>query len=426
MSRTVEEAGGAVYAVRFPSLGLVTKNIDGILMSGREAMTFRGWIHAGSKRSSRAFLAACLLASPLTACLEQDVAEANGSPLPQPAVTRGDVDHARPLYGGPYAPWNVPAAGLPTDPASPLLVDKLWDHTNGRFNLNSDEWSVAVYDVAEATDSVAVDTRHPDWGNLHGKTTPWNPSWRIPDDSDAMVAVVDFETGHSWEFWGDTEFSDGRILAGSANLIQAGIKAGWGEPANIFTKENGYRVVRESGFPSAVLLATREEIEQGYIPHALTLLWPNPAKQVYVGPAIKGGGSVGGTLDRLPMGTRFVWDIPDEEIDAWAATLDPKVRKGMRAIAVALRDYGGIGSDHAGDASIKRGAIWIEHDYSADWDEIGFTREATFQMLDPLLSQNKHRVRAIAPCSWPNGDENKVCCYPGSSVTYPNGHDCHS
>ena len=395
-------------------------------MSARRTTVLGERLSLALKRPARAWLAAPLLALPLAACPEQEERlTARPGPIDGTA-TRENLDPEDLTYGGPYAPWNVKATDLPTDPNSDLLVDKLWDHTGGRFNLNSDEWTVAIYDAAEATHDVPVEARYPDWGNLHGRTAPWNAAWRIPEDSDAMVAVVDFATGHSWELWGNTAYADGRLLAGSGNLIQEGIDAGWGAPANVFTKENGYRVVRESGFPSAILMPTREEIERGHIPHALTLLWSNPAKDIYVGPAIKGGGEMGGSYDRLPMGTRFVWDIPDEDIDAWVATLDPAVQKGMRAIAVALRDYGGIGSDHAGDASDRRGAIWIEHEYSARWSEIGFTREATFQALDPLLSANKHRVRAIAPCSWPNGDESKVCCYPADRVMYPKGHDCHS
>jgi hypothetical protein len=241
-----------------------------------------------------------------------------------------------------------------------------------------------------------------------------------------MVSVVDFDTGRNWEFWGNTLYADGKLLVGSGNLIQAGVDTGSGDPANVFSKETGYRVIRASGFPSVYLMATRAEVEQGHIPHALTLLWTKPARQRYVGPAIKGAGVTGGSSDRLPMGTRFVWDIPDEDIDAWVATLEPSVRKGMRALAVALRDYGGVGTDHGGNADKRRGAIWVEHDFSARWDETGFSREGTFHALDALLSNNRHRVRALSPCVWPGGDESKVCCYPQEAVDYPVGHDCHS
>ena len=302
------------------------------------------------------------------------------------------------LFGGPFAPWNIPAETLPTAPNSEALIDKLWDHTGGRFNLNAGKWTVAVYDAAEATSHAVVKVKHPDWGNLHGLTAPWNPAWRIPDDKDAMVSVIDFRTGHNWEYWGDTRYSNGRLFAGSARLIQNSIDPTMDDPANVFAKENGFRSSRASGLPIIYMMVTREEIESGHIPHALTLLWPSPAKKMYVGPAIKGPGRMGGPSDRLPMGTRVVWDISDQDIDAWAATLDPRIRKGMRAIAVALREYGAIGTDHGGRAESRRGAIWIEHEFSANWDEIGFSKEASFRALDPLLSRNKDRARVIAPC----------------------------
>ena len=328
-------------------------------------------------------------------------------------------------FGGPFAPWNIPAATLPTAPNSSWLVDRLWDHTSGRFNLNSRKWTVAIYDAGEANTKSLVETKYPDWGNLHGRMAPWNPDWQIPDDSDAMVSVVDYDTGLSWSYWGNTRLKDDKILAGTASVVQESIDTEPMRPADVFAKENGYRVNRASGLPYVFMTVTRAELEAGHIPHALTLLWPHPAQYAYVGPAIKGAGKTGGPSDRLPMGTRFVWEIPDEDIEAWASTLDPTVRPGMKAIAVALRDYGGIGTDHAGRLESRRGAIWIEHDFSARWDEIGFSKEATFKALDKLLSRNKHRARAIAACAWPGGDENKVCCYPNDSVDYPAGHECN-
>jgi hypothetical protein len=49
-----------------------------------------------------------------------------------------------------------------------------------------------------------------------------------------------------------------------------------------------------------------------------------------------------------------------------------------------------------------------------------------FEALHPLLSSNKHRAGAIAPRTWPDGDENKVRRYPDDIVSYPSGHDGHS
>ena len=287
---------------------------------------------------------------------------------------------------------------------------------------------MAIYDAGEATDNVVVETRYPDWGNLHGRKAPWNSAWKIPQDSDAMVAVVDFDTGHSWEFWGDTRLSNGRLLAGSGNLIQENIDATWNEPANVFTKENGYRVVRESGFPSAYLVATREEIEAGTHSPCPNLVVVQSGQGVSMWDQRSREGAQ--SADRViacPWGQGSFGISPMRISMPWTKTLDPDVKKGMRAIAVALRDYGGIGSDHAGQASDR---LAERSGSSTTTAHVGmksvFRAKPPFVALHPLLSKNKHRVRAVAPCTWPDGDENKVCCYPDDIVNYPSGHDCHS
>ena len=330
-------------------------------------------------------------------------------------------------FGGPYAPWNIPANNLPTAANSDELVDKLYEYTSGKFNLNSRRWSISLRHAGDATGLYEVVTSRPKWGNMHGKKMPWDPNWQFADDSDAYVVLYDSRNGHAWEIWGSPEFKNNKIYAGAAKLVQEGIDL-WpsNQPADIRVKENGFKPSGASGLPRAFMMITRDEIQQGYIPHALTYSFPNPALYDYVGPAIKGAGPLtAGEPDRLGMGVRFVWDLTDEDIDHWARTLDPNVRRGMRAIAMALRDYGAIGVDNGGNRKKNIGVIGnLEHDLTANWDEIGFSKKGTFRALYSLLSQNKHKARAIKPCSFDGGNLDKTCCYPKSAVSYPKGHQC--
>lgn len=327
-------------------------------------------------------------------------------------------------FGGPYAPWNIPAAGLPTAPDSAAKVNKLYEHTGGNFNLNSRLWSIQLREASGTTGTYPVQNTTT-WGNMSGKRMPWNPSWQFSPDSDAYVVVVDTSNGHSWEIWGDPAFRNNTLYAGATKLIQKGIKLQpSNDPGNIYTKENGFEASGAVGLPRSFMLVTREEIENGYIPHALAYSFLSPAKGQFVGPATKGAGVTGGAANRLPMGVRVVWDFTNQDIDSWVATLDPNVRKGMRAIAVALRDYGAIGVDHC--CRQDRGAMGnMEHDFTAKWDEIGFGRDETFTALHSLTGRHKNKARVIRECSFAGGNKNNTCCYPNSIVGYPKGHQCN-
>ena len=332
-------------------------------------------------------------------------------------------------FGGPYAPWNIPAKGLPTAPNSASQVNLLYQHTSGRFNLNTRLWTIQLRDTSGTTGQYEVVNRQPSWGNMHGKRMPWNPSWGFSNDGDAYVVVVDYNTGRSWEIWGHPSFTGGKIHNQAAVEVKRGVKLNANDqPANILTKENGFEPSGAVGLPRAFMLVTREEIENGYIPHAVAYTFHQPARGKYVPPATKGAGPMGGAANRLPMGVRVVWDLTDQEIDAWVNTLQPSVRKGMRAFAVALRDYGAIGVDHGGNGNSNppRGTMGnMEHDFTAKWDEIGFSKNGTFRALDSLLSGKKNKARVIRPCEFAGGNKNNTCCYPNNIVNYPQGHQCN-
>jgi hypothetical protein len=119
------------------------------------------------------------------------------------------------------------------------------------------------------------------------------------------------------------------------------------------------------------------------------------------------------------MGRRFAWNLLDDDIDDWMVQFPHEMRAGMRAIAVALRDYGAIGCDHGGKNGVA-GALWIEHDLTARWREIGFDPDKAVRGLHQLLRDHWDTCWAVTPPVFPKGDETRVAVYSG--VNYPSGY----
>jgi hypothetical protein len=277
--------------------------------------------------------------------------------LPAPA----SAAYARP-YGA-NAPWNRPAAAFAVSPGSAALRDKLWSGataTVGDYQCSFRDWTYAVYDVANATGPYTIRADHPDWGNLHGKTMPWNPAWRPShgfwngDGSiDSSLVVLDPATGREWNLWQvrapDTA---SRVLrCGSASLVTAGPDLGAARVGDYRTKENGFEPPRGCGIQCLAMLVRPGEVAQGVIRHALSMPIRN-ASPAYVAPATKSDGLVAGGV---PQGTRFALRVTDAEIDAWAAALPLPAagRRSARVIARALRDYGWIVTDRARTAHLQ-------------------------------------------------------------------------
>jgi hypothetical protein len=84
----------------------------------------------------------------------------------------------------------------------------------------------------------------------------------------------------------------------------------------------------------------------------------------------------------------------------------------MRAVVDAIRHYGIMICDNGGNQDLKRGSVWLEHNISAKWHEIGLNAGA-FDALHALLEGNFDTVRMLAEPVFP-GDESTVARYPGA------------
>ena len=296
-------------------------------------------------------------------------------------------DWSRPY--GPNAPWNVPVAGLSGHPESDRYRDLLWNDAPsghpGNFNLNFWAYTYPVYFVEEATTECPV---HSKWGNLNGKTVPWNPRWQPAPGTDAQVIVLDPETGREWNFW-QLEHREGAIYASNANLVDGDYR----------TKEDGFRPARGIGVQYLAMLVRPQEVVQGEIHHALSMPIRNTDGRQFVPPATKlehPGRPAG-----IPEGMRFALDMTDAEIESWLASLPPEVER-MRPyagiVARALRDYGWFITDTSGGAHLQNEA-WVSA--GEKWSKLGMDtvragdKQYPHDLLDGLMQ--RERIYALVP-----------------------------
>jgi len=296
-------------------------------------------------------------------------------------------DWSRPY--GPKAPWNVPVAGLPRHPESDLYRDRLWFDAPsggpGNFNLSFWAYTYPVYFTTDATTECRVESK---WGNLDGKTIPWNSGWQPAPGTDAQVIVLDPETGREWNMW-QVEYRDGVIRASNANLVDGDYR----------TKENGFRPARGIGVQYLAMLVRPEEVMQGEVRHALSMPIRNTDGTFFVPPATKlehPGRPAG-----IPEGMRFALDVTDAEIEAWVGSLPREVAqmKGYaRIIARALRDYGWFITDTSGGAHLQNEA-WVSA--GEKWWKLGLAtvgvggKQYPQDVLDGLMQ--RERIYALVP-----------------------------
>jgi hypothetical protein len=295
-------------------------------------------------------------------------------------------------YVRPYgdrAPWNIPAAELPSAADTDRLVALLWNegtaHRPGNFNLSFDGYTYPVYYVGGATGLYPLDIA---WKTaLAGAAMPWNPDWVPASGSDAQVIVLDPATGREWNLW-QVSFESGRIRATNGNLV----------PGSYWTNTAGFHPSRGAGIPYYAMLVQPEEIEQGAICHALSMPIKNTDGERFVPPATKLEHP--GRPRGIPEGTRFVVELTEADIDSWIRALPSKLSaettRSARIIAKALRTYGFIVTDTSGGAHLQF------EDYAsagAKWRQLGLHRqeiegkEFPRDLLDGLFDQDA--IRAV-------------------------------
>lgn len=266
---------------------------------------------------------------------------------------------------GPNAPWNIPVSKIPRHPESRKYADALWADFAGVIpELNFRKYTYAVYDAAKATDRYTIKSLN-GWGNLNGKTVPWNPLWKQNSGTDAQAIILDAATGTEWNLWQMTVNTTAKtITVGNGNMCPGDyLTNNWDTKATKCTGSRG------AGINYLAMLVRPWEIEKGVIEHALSMPIKGTSGQFYVAPATKleHPGKVGA----IPEGMRFALNVTYAEIDAFVnslTTLRAANRRAIKIVLVALKDYGWFITDTSGAAHLQFEA---PESAQTEWERIG-------------------------------------------------------
>lgn len=354
--------------------------------------------------------------------------------------------------------WNRPAAEFGASTRFAQYAERFWNYGSfggwddpdkrGALDVRFGDYSMPIYDAREATGTKSVyiaNFGYPPYAGYHVEI-PWNDHWEPSSGNDAMMIVVNPDTGEAWSTWlllksnpstcltpsniaaGFRPFSD--LCAGGASRLDNADGS-----VGDFRTWNSYDSERGAGLPKLAMLTTPYEVRAGAIDHALALTVFNPmfgptcttdtidtaaagdSCGFYVSPATRMewpetayqgcGANSQPTNDEtrrktVPQGMRFALDISDADLEAWLderGYQGPK-RETARIFAVALRDYGMIVVETGcyGRAIAVDG--FVNPQARAIWEELGITDDGTAdRLLDGLMTQDRVYVVEPAPLS---------------------------
>lgn len=355
-----------------------------------------------------------------------------------------------------------------TDPQ--ITVDNFF-----RFNMSHDDpagtFSQPVYYASEATTSKKVVTSSNRPSNLDGEKSiyssdwdrkkvqpdteiPWNNSWGAGNNDDAQMIILDEEEGIIYELSGVQPFCiiSNKICVGTAHIGRDEITT---EIIDYRTYE-GPLTRRGVGLSWLAGLVTADEILAGEIRHAISVAIPNTAKGpectnaqkgtsaegvscgVAVAPATKfehldptagfhppsqpAYSAIYGHNKLIPEGMRFALDITDAEIEDWINNnqrLDgnPRLTETARIIARALKDYGFMIVDTAGNPSVQTTGA-LNKAESDRWKSLGLDDSSKAKnLMWGLIKQEDLYVVEPPTVTCEDGSQSKYYC-TWSSASY--------
>lgn len=286
---------------------------------------------------------------------------------------------------------------------------KLWDYGGGtasgapagEFYLQIKDYSVPIYDIKEANTTIRL--YQAVWAQNQqkmsstiaiGEAIPWNHNWKPGTGVDAIMAIVNYDTGKVYEIWRAAEpilgcfdiFGTNAQNGFNADESSQKCIAGVETYDNLWTAKEGTTLIgRGMGINKLALTVRAEEVRTGNIRHAIPLTTSNPMFGPMVSPAYDpfqpGAGTtkgfymkpatrlehtnastlaLGGTTTTphtdeeraktIPSGMRFGIRINENDITNW---LNQKGYTGAKrqtatTFARALRDYGAIVAETGG------------------------------------------------------------------------------
>lgn len=318
---------------------------------------------------------------------------ATGSGAPRTTAPRS-VPNVAPLgtsgerLFSPTSFWNTP---IPADAAiaadSGPLVDAFnsqWRKHYGTVSVNTDEYGVPIYRVAEDQPTVPVsiaDGCHPDAGLVaQFSAVPIPPDASPATGSDHAMIVWQPGTDTVWELWRASN------TAGAWSACWGGQIQHVSESDGVFPSPYGMAATGLSYLAGTIKVS---ELEAGHIDHALAIALVHTTAGTQVPPANRNDGD-STAEDAIPEGTRFRLD-PSIDVTALGLT-----RSGV-TIARALQTYGMVVSDKAGAVvfAAEDGTAYVREGTPNPYVRL-LQGRAPFQVLDGIPWD---RLQVIPPGS---------------------------
>lgn len=286
------------------------------------------------------------------AAFDPAVFEVELTPQAYLPIVRGGVKVWQPF--SPDSPWNVPIGPDPAiDPNSDTMIATLEASGGGGFWINLGDWTIPVYyaDAHTPTYDVPCDNAWEVCGAGFGEDVPI-PNGATPDPADdAHMAVVNISRSLSWDMFRAKQQDGGWVVE-------------WGYLFDLDgdgVQPDGIGSARASGFPLLAGLIRLEEIQRGYIDHALVMAYDAPRPGVYVYPASTAF-DAHGDEHGIPMGGRLQLD-PAIDVEAL------ELSEAAKVIARALQEYGVYVGDYAANSLVLYGeGLYGKPDQS--WDGV--------------------------------------------------------
>jgi hypothetical protein len=254
--------------------------------------------------------------------------------------------------------WHMKIVDNPTlAPNSNSMINWLFTYHSQYPTISWQKWTHPIYRITDP--STPVYTVHDNDHNRDWQIPFPDPyPIKLPDDADRGVTIIDYVRGNVWHL-GETEAVNGGYRVRAAWRYDLG---GSGlSPIGVWT-------VGGSGSPKAGYMILPEEIEAGYINHALGCclkpVGPFEGGNKYsmntgfvYPPATSTDRKVGSTnSNEIPEGARIQLD-PSINLDSLGLSRTGKI------IAKAMQEYGIVCCEAGGGWN-----IYAEHDLTADWN----------------------------------------------------------
>ena len=263
--------------------------------------------------------------------------------------------------------WNQPIpADAAVDPSTARWIKLLASEpTGGYFLVNSEKWTIPVYEVDRSTPLVKVGLLeispeervhwHTDRQHFgHGKGFDLVPIPRTasPDpEADSHLAIVDWEKKLIWDMWALSRNPDGSWKS-ATGMVYAADGPGVFSTAEIGVK-NGESVhfhgpSRAAGVPALAGLIMYDEVMAGEIRHKIAAASRFCAFQEFVFPA---AWTDGFTEGGIPEGTLIQLD-PGLDLAQFTLTREERI------VCVALQRYGMVLVDIAEGQPVYAEGLW--------------------------------------------------------------------